>query len=87
MSTVDSPRGDDIVRKAGGHLAVDRGTVDLNVISSQLWERCAKISGWWPVKCDTQESRVNLATPLPNTSLHDLRLLPGSQPLGYSTGS
>lgn len=37
---VDSPRGDNIVSKAGGHLAADLGTVDLNVFSL-LWEK-----GW-----------------------------------------
>lgn len=37
---VDGPRGDNIVSKAGGHLAADLGTVDFNV-ARLLWER-----GW-----------------------------------------
>lgn len=40
ICAVDGPRGDNIVSKAGGHLAADLGTVDLNVVSL-LWE-----TGW-----------------------------------------
>lgn len=38
VCTIDSPRGDNIVSKAGGHLATDLGTVDLNAFD-HLWEK------------------------------------------------
>lgn len=42
VCTVDGPRGDNVVRKAGGHLAADLGAVDLDAID-HLRERWARI--------------------------------------------
>lgn len=72
VCTIDSPRGDDIVSKAGGHLAADLGTVDLNAIN-HLWERWAGITGGDQPECTLGNLVISLAASLPNAPVWALK--------------